>query len=93
MITYKEQTTSIQFGNGKIGSVGLNGCRGYMTIQQLVNDVEIGTPFDPSKDVSELPKVVLNFTETSSIDALIKVLQNVKEKMNAPDPNQWAYAC
>lgn len=93
MITHNEQTTSVQFGTGKKGSVGLTGRRGSLTIQQLCNSCEIGQPFDVKTDVSELPKVELNFTETSSVDSLIKVLEEVKRRMEAPDPNVLAYAC
>lgn len=93
MITHEGQTTSVQFGKEGIGSVGLTGKNGgVLTIQQLTKtDLLIGgIPEDG--DIAELPKVVLNFTDTKSIDALIEVLTRTKYKMIYPYPS-YCYAC
>jgi hypothetical protein len=92
-MTQNEQTTQVQFGTDKIGSIGLTGKRGCLVMQQLKNEVMIGQPFDIGKDITELPKVVLNFTEISSVEALIKTLEKVKEKMSEPEFPPYAYAC
>lgn len=93
MINHNKQTTEITFGSEGKGAVGLIGRRGSLTIQQLINIAQIGSGFDINKDVSELPKVIMKFNQTESIDALIEVLLKVKEKMNEPDPLAYAYAC
>lgn len=89
----------VEFGQDNVGSVGLTGTRvkysggrGRLTIQQLINKGEIGKTFDPNKDVTELPKVLLNFNEVASVDAMIDVLKKVKEFMEAPDPDAYTYA-
>lgn len=93
MITQIEpQTTTIEFGKNGIGSVGLSGRRGSMTIQQLVTECGIGNIIHPN-DISELPKVILQFNEVSSVDALIKVLEHVRDKMNEPEFPAYCYAC
>lgn len=74
------QTTNIQFGTGKIGSVGLNAMRGKLIIQQLANEVEIGNRYE-SSDLLDSPIVIFNFNEISSIDSLIEALEFVKRKM------------
>ncbi len=88
-----EAITTVQFGSGELGSIGLIGSRGRLIMQDLISEIQIGCAFDMKNDVNELPKVILNFTETSSIDSLIKVLQKVKEKMIEPEYPAWAYAC
>jgi hypothetical protein len=93
MITTKYNTTTVTFGKDGIGTIGLIGKRGAMTMQQLINECEIGKPFDMAKDVSELPKVILEFNEISSVESLIKVLERVKEKMQEPEYPTYCYAC
>ncbi len=87
------QNTTVEFGKNGIGSVGLLGGRGVLTIQELVNECQIGKPFDKEKDISELPKVILQFNEVSSVESLIKVLEKVKEKMIEPEFPAYCYAC
>lgn len=93
MITHIDNnTTTVEFGKNGIGSVGLSGRRGTLTIQQLINECGIGNVIHPN-DISELPKVILQFNEASSVEALIKVLEKVKEMMDEPEFPAYCYAC
>jgi len=93
MITTKESTTNIQFGTNGKGSVSLAARRGTLTIQQLLTELNIGDRPDLDRDVQELPKVVLNFNEVASVEAMIRTLEKVKQFMQEPDPMQLCYAC
>jgi hypothetical protein len=91
MITIKYDTTTVTFGKDGIATIGLIDRKGKVIMQHLVNESRIGKSFDITKDVSEFPKVVLEFNEVSSVDSLIKVLEKVKEKMQVPE--YYYYAC
>jgi hypothetical protein len=88
-------TTTVQFGKDGIGAVGLTArvttagmkvSEGRFTIQQLINEIKIGQPFDPEKDITELPKVDLIFTDLASVDVMIKGLKELRFKMEYPMP-------
>jgi hypothetical protein len=89
-------TTTVQFGKDGVGAVGLTvgvetvnmiATSGRLTIQQLVSgDFKIGKPFDPVKDITELPKIDLNFTDLASVDAMIDCLKHLRYKMEYPMP-------
>lgn len=87
------QMTTVHFGKDGVGTVGLNGKRGVLVIQELISVVKIGEKFDTTKDISELPKVILQFNEVSSVEAMIKVLEHVKRIMEEPEYPAYCYAC
>ncbi len=91
-------TTTVQFGKDGIGSIGLTvrvgqfTANGKLTMQQLISELKIGDPFDPAKDITELPKVELLFTDPASVEAMINCLKKLKHNMEYPYP-AYCYAC
>lgn len=102
MITQTELTTSVKFGKGGIGTVGLTASVSIvgveatdakLTIQQLITEgIVIGSTFDKTKDITELPKVELKFNDQKSVDAMIECLQRLRQMMDYPFPI-YCYAC
>lgn len=96
MINTQEQNTTVKFGTGDKASIGVsvNGSQGNkVTLQQLSTDKTIGDKIDITKDVSELPKVVLDFTNVNSVNALIGALEAVRRNMLMPPSPNYADAC
>lgn len=73
MINHSENTTTVKFGSDGKATVGLHAKDNQLTIRVLNNERTIGDNIS-SDDVDELPKVVLQFQDMASVEALIKAL-------------------
>jgi hypothetical protein len=98
MIQTENLTTRVQFGSNGKGTIGLVARSTYTSdgilILQMLNDgVEMDIGARPTfDDLKELPKVVLHFKDTRSIDALIECLHKTKHFMEYPF-GVMPYAC
>jgi hypothetical protein len=82
MIQIKEQTVTVKTGQHRKGTVGLRAENNTLTIKNLINEVEIGAEWEDS-DVSEEPKVVLEFNSIASVEALQSCLDTIKNNLIA----------
>ena len=92
MITVVESKAKLQFGSGDIsiiGSAEIDTNIGYLSFVNQASSVIgssndlVGDDYHPEKH-----QVVMTFTKTESIDALVLQLQNIKENMLLNDLNK-----
>ncbi len=95
MIKIKENTITAVFGENQYkASIGITAKKGTITLQELCSAKAVGDKFKDA-DINKLPKIELQFSHPSSIDAMIKCLETIKSNY-IPDPppyDQYAYAC
>ena len=80
MIKIEEQTVTVESGiNGK-GAMALRASRNILSIRDLINEVSIGEIWEDS-DSKDLPKILIEFHTTESVDAFIKCLEVIKRNL------------
>lgn len=86
MIIQQHNTTTVQFAKeADKGTIAI-ACKKNLLILQELNGKEthkVGSGVT-DKDISELPKIVLDFTDTKSIDSMIEMLNEVRQNINYP---------
>lgn len=93
MIQTTEQTTTIKFATGSKGTILTSSKRNILTLQALkTENVAVGVVCDNS-DAHDLPKVLLEFNNTNSIDVLITQLQAIKKNIENTQWMNFASAC
>ena len=92
MIQTKKHITTVTFGNNGNATIAVGGKKNTLTLQQLLSAKEIGSGLEDGEQ-QELPKIVMEFFDTKSIDVVIKILQGIKENMTPTDWASFALAC
>ena len=77
MIQVENLITKVEFGTENKASISVSARKGTLTLQMLATEKQIGDKLELS-DIQELPKVVIDFNNTKSIDILIKALEVIK---------------
>jgi len=90
MISIKQNTVHVKFGESNKATIAIFGSHGTITLQELVKEKSIGEQIE-NEDANELPKVELEFSQLESIDALINGLKTIRK--NWVDPDSYAAAC
>ena len=80
MIKTIDLTTKVTFGSHGKGTLVIGSDYGLITIQELTHEMNIGDEVKEG-DYVDLPKVLLLFNDTKSIDVLIEKLERVKTLM------------
>lgn len=80
MIKIEEQTVTVESGiNGK-GAVALKASNNILSLRDLINEITIGEIWEDS-DSKDLPKILIEFHTTESVDAFIKCLEVIKRNL------------
>lgn len=77
MIQVENFITKVEFGTENKASISVSTKNGTLTLQMLATEKQIGDKLELS-DIQELPKVVIDFNNTKSIDILIEALEVIK---------------
>jgi len=92
MIKTTKKTTTVEFAQDDIGTIAVNGKSNTLTLQELaVIGRKVGEDLKEG-DVTELPKIEMNFHNADSVDVMIEALKVIKNNIQYPY-GQYCYAC
>jgi hypothetical protein len=80
MIQTTEQTTTVKFADSIKARILLSAKTNILTLQEIKGEFEVGEN-GPHLDGHELPKIIMEFNNTKSIDALISKLKRIKNNI------------
>jgi len=93
MIQTKEQTTTVKFADSIKARILIGTKRNILTLQEIKGEFEVGESGE-HLDAHELPKIIMEFNNTKSIDALIFQLKRIKNNIEDMQlMNGFASAC
>jgi len=91
MIKIDEQTVTVESGiNGK-GAIALRAKDNILSLRDLINEVAIGGTWSDS-DSNDIPKILIEFHTSESVDAFIQCLEVIKRNLQNPY-GYFPYAC
>lgn len=74
-----KDVTMLEFGRGGIGLIGVQNFGVKCILLKNIKNQQIGTPFDPGKDVDDFePDVVISFLNKESFDVFYYYVQQIK---------------
>lgn len=91
MIKINKQIVTVESGiNGK-GAIAMRAKDNVLSLRDLVNEVAIGEKWEESNS-QELPKIIIEFHTTESVDTFIKCLEIIKRNLQNPY-GLYQFAC
>ena len=91
MIKIEEQTVTVKSGIDGKGAIALHAEHNTLSIRELINDVQIREAWEDS-DVADIPKIIIQFNSTESVDAFIRCLEAIKRNLENPY-GLYPFAC
>lgn len=91
MIKIEEQTVTVESGiNGK-GAIALKASDNILSLRDLINEVAIGETWEDF-DSKDIPKILIEFHNTESVDTFIRCLEVIKRNLQNPY-GLYPFAC
>lgn len=83
MIKAKGKTTEVLFSkDGEKGTVSVRAHYNMLILQELATDKKVADRLSiVDEDIKDLPKVILDFQTTKSIDVVIEILKRVRQNI------------
>ena len=91
MIKIEGQTVTLESGTNGNGAIALKAKDNILSLRDLVNEVAIGETWEDS-DSKDLPKILIEFHSTESVDAFIMCLEIIKRNLQNPY-GLYPFAC
>ena len=91
MIKIEGQTVALESGTNGNGAVALRAKDNILSLRDLLNEVAIGETWEDS-DSKDLPKILIEFHTTESVDTFIRCLEIIKRNLQNPY-GLYPFAC
>jgi hypothetical protein len=95
MIKAKGKTTEVLFSkDGEKGAVSVQAHYNMLILQELTTDKKVADRLSiVDGDIKDLPKVILDFQTTKSIDVVIEILNRIRQNIKRGHGMSFAEAC
>ena len=91
MIKIEGQTVTLESGTNRNGAIAVKASYNILSLRDLINEVPIGETWEDS-DSKDLPKILIEFHSTESVDAFIRCLEVIKRNLQNPY-GLYPFAC